>query len=62
MQSTSTKIAYLKRMLRRLEDEKKRIDQLVSSGELSQQASVIAKQLTTKRRDQLMAQLKDLES
>jgi hypothetical protein len=61
MQSKSTKIAYLKRMLKRLEGEDTRLQNLVSGGELTRQAAEVAVQQLNHSRDELLAELRKLE-
>ena len=61
MQSKSTKIAYLKRMLKRLEGEDTRLQNLVSCGELTQQAAELAVQQLNHSRDELRAELRKLQ-
>ncbi len=60
-QSKSTKIAYLKRILKRLEGEDSRIQQLVSEGELSPEGGEIANQLLEKSREELRSELETLQ-
>jgi hypothetical protein len=61
MQSKSTKIAYLKRMLKRLEGEDTRLQNLVSRGELTRPAAELAVQQLNHSRDELLAELRKLE-
>jgi hypothetical protein len=58
-QSTSTRIAYAKRMLKRIEGEKCRIARLVAEGELSAEGAEIAKKLLNKAKDELIGGLKE---
>jgi hypothetical protein len=44
MQSKSTRIAYLKRMLNRLEGEEARLDALVNAGELTTDGAMLGRQ------------------
>jgi len=61
MPSKRTRIAYLKRMLSRLEAEDARIQQLVSTGELSPQGTAMSAQLVTKAQEELLSELRKLE-
>jgi hypothetical protein len=61
MQSKSTRIAYLKRMLKRLEGEGIRLQSLVSDGELTRQAAELAVQLLNHSRNELLTELRELE-
>ena len=61
MQSKSTRIAYLKRMLKRLEGEGIRLQSLVSDGELTRQAAELAVQHLNHSRNELLAELRELE-
>jgi hypothetical protein len=60
MQSKATRIAYLKRMLKRLEEEPARIKALVLSGELAKGGEQIALQLLERTRSQFESELKQL--
>ena len=59
MQSRSTRIAYLKRMLKRLEGEDTRLQNLQSAGELTRPAAELAAQQLS--RDELLTELRKLE-
>lgn len=61
MQSKTTRIAYLKRMLKRLEGEVFRIQELLSVGELSSEAAELAVQQVAASRDTLLTELAVLE-
>ena len=61
MQSNSTRIAYLKRMLKRLEGENTRLQSLVSDEELTRQAAELAVQQLNHSRNELLAELRELE-
>ena len=61
MQSNSTRIAYLKRMLKRLEGENTRLQSLVSDEELTRQAAELAVEQLNHRRTELLAELRELE-
>ena len=61
MPSKSTRIAYLKRMLRRLEGEDARVQQLVTAGDLSPQGAELTMKLVTKGRQELREELDKLE-
>jgi hypothetical protein len=61
MQSKSTRIAYLKRMLKRLEGEGIRLQSLVSDGELTRQAAELAVQQLNHSRNELLTELRELE-
>jgi hypothetical protein len=60
-QSKNTRIAYLKRMLKRLEDEDSRIERLVSEGELSSEGADIGIRQLKKSREELVSELKSLQ-
>ena len=62
MIKTSTRIAYLKRMLRRLEDEDTRIEQLIKSGELPGEAGDFTRQQQTQFREKLLSELRTLQA
>jgi hypothetical protein len=59
-QSKSTRIAYLKRMLKRLESEHDRIQQLISSGELSREGGEMGIQQVKKSREEFRSELENL--
>jgi hypothetical protein len=61
MQSKSTKTAYLNRMLKRLDGEDVRLQNLVSAGELTRQAADLAVHQLNHNRDELLAELRKLE-
>ena len=61
MVSKNTRIAYLKRMLKRLEGEETKIQQLVSTGELSPEGGELAAQQVRKSRGELLSELQKLE-
>jgi hypothetical protein len=61
MPSNSTRIAYLKRMLKRLEGEESRINELVSAKELSPEGGDLAARLVRKSRGELLSELRNLE-
>jgi hypothetical protein len=61
MAPKSTRIAYLKRMLNRLEGEDTRIQQLISSGELSPEAGKLGIQQLSKSRTELLSELQKLD-
>jgi hypothetical protein len=61
MQSKSTRIAYLKRMLKRLEGEDSRLQNLRSAGELTRPAAELAAQHSATARDEVLAELRKLE-
>ena len=56
MHSKRTRLAYLKRMLVRLQGEETRIRQLVSSGELLPKGGELAVQQARKSREELLAE------
>jgi hypothetical protein len=61
MQSPSTRIAYIKRMLKRLDDEESRLKVLIVAGSLTpEEAELGAKQLQ-ENRERLSAELRNLE-
>jgi hypothetical protein len=62
MQSKATRIAYLKRVLKRLEAEPARIKALALSGELTKDGEQLAMQLLERSRSQLESELKQLSS
>ena len=57
MQSKTTRIAYLKRMLKRLDAEELRIQQLVSAGELSSEGGELGIQQLKNDREKLRSEL-----
>ena len=61
MVSPRTRIAYLKRLLKRLEPEETRIQRLVESGDLTEKGRDLALQLTRNYRKKLKAELRSLE-
>jgi hypothetical protein len=61
MISQRTRIAYVRRMLKRLEPEEMRIQKLVESGDLSEKGRDMALQLTRDYRAKLKAELEALE-
>ena len=61
MPSKSTRIAYLKRMLRRLEGQEARVQRLVSAGDLSPQGAELSMNLIRKSRQELCEELNTLE-
>jgi hypothetical protein len=61
MPSKTTRIAYLKRMLRRLEGEDARVQQLVTAGSLSAQGAKLTMSLVKKSRQELRDELNRLE-
>ena len=61
MQSKSTRIAYLKRMLKRLEGECIRLQSLVSDGGLTRQAAELAAEQLNHRRTELLAEIRELD-
>jgi len=62
MQSKSTRIAYLKRMLKRLEGEETRAQRLVSTGELSPDGGELMTRQVRKSRAEIVSELKELEA
>jgi hypothetical protein len=62
MQATSIRIAYLKRMLKRLEDAETRLRDLVVAGELTQTAEELGAQQVRNSRAELLTELKSLEN
>lgn len=61
MPSRSTRIADLRRMLRRLEGKDARVQQLVSAGDLSPQGAELTIKLVKKSRQELREELNRLE-
>ena len=62
MTSKSARIAYLKRMLRRLDGEDARMQQLVSTGDLSPEGARLTLNLIKKSRQELRSELQELEA
>ena len=62
MTSTNTRIAYLKRMLCRLDGEDARMQQLVSTGDLSAEGAGLSLNLIEKSRHELRSESQELES
>jgi len=60
MQSKSTRIAYLKRMLKRLEAEDIRLRSLISDEDLTSQAAELAVQQLNHSRNELLTELREL--
>jgi hypothetical protein len=60
MQSKSIRIAYLKRMLKRLEGEDRRIQDLASAGELTLAEAELAVEQLSRSRNQLLTELSSL--
>jgi len=61
MVRTHELLIYLKRMLKRLEGEETRIQQLVSTGELSPEGGELTAQQVRKSRGELLSELQKLE-
>jgi len=61
MQTKSTRIAYLKRMLKRLDAEDERLQGLVSAGELTHEAAALGAKQLNRDRNELLVELKNLE-
>jgi hypothetical protein len=61
MQSKSTRIAYLKRMLKRLEGEEARLKDLVTAGELTEEGSELGAEQLKRNRAELLSELRTLE-
>jgi hypothetical protein len=61
MQSKSTRIAYLKRMLKRLEGEGIRLQSLESDGGLTRQAAELAVKQLNQSKNELLAELRELD-
>jgi hypothetical protein len=59
-QSKNTRIAYLERMLKRLEDENNRMQRLVSEGELSPEGGEIGIRQLKQSREELLSELQTL--
>lgn len=62
MLSKTSRIAYLKRVLKRLDDEELRIQQLVSTGALSLEGGSLTTRLVKKSREALLLELYQLEA
>ena len=60
-QTKTTRIAYLKRMLKRLEGEDDRIKQLVSNGDLSSAGGEIGMLQLKRNREELLSELQTLQ-
>ena len=61
MISDRTRIAYLKRMLKRLEGEEHRLERLIVNEGYSADAERIARQLLEKSREEVISELRKLE-
>jgi hypothetical protein len=61
MQAKSTRIAYLRRMLARLDGEDLRLKDLVAAGELTAEGAELAARQLAKDRDKMLAELRSLE-
>lgn len=59
--SRTARIAYLKRMMKRLEEEKLRLRELLSSGDLTEQAGQMGLELIEANRNKMIAELETLE-
>jgi len=62
MQTKSTRIAYLRRMLARLEGEDARLKDLASAGELTMEGADLGSRQLVKDRERLLAELRSLEA
>ncbi len=62
MQSPRTRIAYLKRMLRRLEQEQARFEKLRREGQLTQAEAEFGREMWEKERQETMEELQRLEA
>ncbi len=60
MQSLNTKIAHIKRLLKRLDDEDARVKDLVLAGTLTPEQGEIAHQVVSRERDRLSAELRNM--
>ena len=61
MHSKSVRIAYLTRMLKRLEGQDLRVQSLVSAGQLTFEAAELAVSQLKRSREELLAELRTLE-
>jgi hypothetical protein len=61
MQTKGTRIAYLKRMLKRLEGEFARLKELVGDGIMTEDASKLTFRQLDKQRDELIAEINALQ-
>jgi len=61
MKSRSTRIAYLRRMLHRLEGEQTRLNDLLATGELTREGAEIGARQLANDRAKLLAELEILE-
>jgi hypothetical protein len=62
MPKTSTRIAYLKRVLQRLEGEDERINEMILSGALTAAGGAMAFQQLMKSREELLLELRSLQA
>jgi phage-related minor tail protein len=62
MQAKSTQIAYLKRMLQRLDSQYSRIDALLKTGELTSEAAELGTRQLANERAKLLAELNELQA
>jgi hypothetical protein len=62
MQSRSTRIAYVRRMVKRLEKEELRVQELVSSRELSPEEGELAARLVRKAMGEALSELQRFET
>ena len=60
MVSTSARIAYLRRMLRRLDEDQDRVGRLLKAGELTPAGVTIVRELHRTERTKIMKELQDL--
>jgi hypothetical protein len=62
MQSKSTRIAYLKRMLKRLEGEETRLDDMAAAGEFTEEGAKLGAGQLERNRAELVSELRRIES
>jgi hypothetical protein len=61
MLTTNVRIAYLKRLLRRLDAEPLRIQELIRAGELSNESASLAERQLDFERSKILRELAELE-
>lgn len=62
MQSKNTRIAYLKRMLKRIESEQARLQKMVALGSLAPPEAEMGMELLVRDRAKLQSELQALEA
>lgn len=61
MHSKNTRIAYLKRMLKRLEGEEARLKELVGTGALTSDGASLGEEQLGRKRAELLSEIRALE-